>query len=200
MLSRLVISAAVPLIAVATLAGCTPPGPVGPPTSGEGLPDETPTAEALNLEPPKCLIGDWYISQDELQVFYDSVSEATDGAVSFVAEGDTGLSFDGTLFEYTPDLRLDISTPATEGQATLTGSISGGYEADTTTVMTSNETVDVEYEYVVGGVAQDASLLFGEALLGSPINGGEYTCTPDGPIISFDNGFGRVPVQLVPLP
>jgi hypothetical protein len=200
MLSRLVVSAAVPLIAVAALAGCTPPGPVGPPTSGEDLPDETPTAEALSLEPPKCLIGDWYISQDQLQVFYDSVSDATDGAVSFIAEGDTGLSFDGTQFEYTPDLRLDISTPATEGQATIAGSISGGYEADATTVTTSNETVDVDYEYIVGGVAQDASLLFGEALLGSPINGGEYTCTPDGPIISFDNGFGRVPVQLVPLP
>ncbi|MEQ1736056.1 MAG: hypothetical protein ABL886_06610, partial [Rhodoglobus sp.] len=113
-------------------------------------------------------------------------------------EGDTGLSFDGAAFEYTPDLTLNVSAPATEGVGTLLGSISGGYTADATTVITNNETVDVVYTYTIGGVAQDASALFGSALTGSPINGGEYECTAAGPLISFDNGFGRVPVQLVP--
>jgi hypothetical protein len=182
-------------LAVLALAACTPTGPSAPIA---GLESATPTPEALSLEPPKCLIGDWYISQEELQVFYDSVSDATDGAVSFIAEGDTTLSFDGAEFAYTPDLVLTISTPATEGVATLAGTISGEYAADQTTVATTNETVDVTYDYVVGGVTQDASVIFGNALLGSPINGGTYECTPAGPLISFDNGFGRVPVQLVP--
>lgn len=194
-MNRVSLALTVPVIAMLALAGCTPAGPATPVAGPDA---ESPTAEALNLEPPTCLIGDWYISQDELQVFYDSVSDATDGAVSFVADGDTTLSFDGAEFAYTPDLVLTISTPATEGVATLAGTISGEYAADQTTVATSNETVDVTYDYVVGGVTQDASVIFGNALLGSPINGGTYECTPAGPLISFDNGFGRVPVQLVP--
>ncbi len=191
----LVGTAAVTLL---SLAGCTPAGTVGVPTTGDGVVTPSPTSEALNLEPPKCLIGDWYISQDELQVFYDSISVATDGAVSFGVEGDTGLSFDGTQFEYTPDLTLTVSTPATEGIATLLGTISGGYTADDGVVLTTNETVDVDYRYTVDGVELDASVLFGDALRGSPINGGAYTCTPAGPVIDFANGFGSVPVQLVP--
>lgn len=182
--------------ALLLLVGCT--------TSSEGDPAVDPGAtleptapETLSLEPPECLIGEWTITQEELQVFYDSVRDATDGAVTFVVDGDTGLSFDGTVFAYSPNLVLTISTPATEGIATLAGTISGAYTADTTTVTTTNETVDVDYDYIVGGVAQDASTIFGDALLGAPINGGDYECTPDGPLISFDNGFGRVPVQLV---
>lgn len=183
--------------AMLLLAGCTPTPAVDPAVEPSTESSE-PSSEALNLEPPQCLVGDWYISQEELQVFYDSVRDATDGAVTFVVDGDTGLSFDGSAFAYTPDLTLAISTPASEGVATLAGSISGGYTADATTVTTANETVDVDYDYVVGGVAQDASVIFGNAVLSSPINGGDYECTPAGPLISFDNGFGRVPVQLIP--
>lgn len=185
-------------ISLLAIAGCTPA--VAPPTAGPDIDGDSasPSPDGLDLVPPGCLIGEWTITQEELQVFYDSVAEATDGAVSFVAEGDTGLSFDGAQFAYTPDLVLTIQTPATEGVATLSGTISGAYAADETTVTTTNETVDVTYDYVVGGVTQDASTIFGDALLGAPINGGDYECTADGPVISFDNGFGRVPVQLVP--
>jgi len=45
-------------------------------------------------------------------------------------------------------------------------------------VTTANETVDVAYDYIVDGVAQDASVIFGNAVLGAPINGGDYECTP----------------------
>jgi hypothetical protein len=194
-MNRALLALTVPVIAVLTLAGCAPTGTTTPVAGPDA---ESPSAEALSLEPPQCLVGDWTITQDELQVFYDSVRDATDGAVSFVVEGDTGLSFDGSVFAYEPDLTLTISTPATEGVATLAGTISGGYIADSTTVTTTNESVDVTYDYVVGGVSQDASAIFGDALLGAPINGGDYECTPTGPLISFDNGFGRVPVQLIP--
>lgn len=190
---RIPFAVTVTTAAVLALTGCGPAAPTTPVANDRTA---TPTPDTLSLEPPACLIGDWTITQEELQVFYDSVRDATDGAVSFVVEGDTGLSFDGTVFAYEPDLVLTISTPATEGVATLAGTISGAYSADETTVTTTNETVDVTYDYVVGGVSQDASVIFGDALLGSPINGGDYTCTPDGPLISFDNGFGRVPVQL----
>lgn len=152
------------------------------------------------MEPPKCLIGEWYISEEELQVFYDSVNEASDGAVSFTVDGDTGLSFDGTTFEYTPDLSLTISAPSTEGVGTLVGSISGPYTATNTMIAAENETVDVDYSYVVGGVEQDASALFANLITTAPVNEADYECTPDGPLVSFDNGFGRVPLQLVPLP
>jgi hypothetical protein len=189
---RVSLSLTASTLTLLALTACTPTTTT--PVARDDSP--SPTSATLSLEPPECLVGEWTITQEELQVFYDSVRDATDGAVSFVVEGDTGLAFDGSTFAYEPDLVLTISTPATEGVATLAGTISGGYTADETTVTTTNEAVDVTYDYVVGGVAQDASLIFGEALLGAPINGGDYECTANGPLISFDNGFGRVPVQL----
>ena len=198
MRSSLAIAPAATLLAVLALAGCTPTNTGGVPTSRDD--SSTPAPTTLSLEPPKCLIGDWYISQAELQVFYDSVNEASDGAVSFSVEGDTGLSFDGARFEYTPDLKLSISTPSTDGVGTILGSISGPYSATESTIAAENEVVDVEYDYVVGGVAQDAAALFAGLITTAPVNNADYECTPNGPIVSFDNGFERVPVQLVPLP
>lgn len=200
MSSRFAFASTATLLAALALAGCTPNNTGGVPTSGDGFATDTPTSEALSLEPPECLIGDWYISQAELQVFYDSVNEASDGAVTFTVQGDTGLSFDGTSFEYTPDLRLSISTPSTEGVGTLVGTIAGPYSASDTMIAAENDSVDVEYDYLVGGVEQDAAALFASLITTAPVNDADYECTPNGPLVSFDNGFGRVPVQLVPLP
>jgi len=198
----LVASAASVAIASLTLLGlaaCTPASAPSGETSAAPSPAQTaPGDAALSLEAPGCLIGDWYISQAELQGFYDSVTEASGSGVAFTVDGDTGLSMDGAQFEYTPDMVLTIGLPGTEGIAALNGSITGSYTADTGTVVTSSETVDVEYTYTIGGVTQDATALFGSGITTAPIGGGEYECTPAGPLVQFDNGFGRVPVQLVP--
>ncbi|MCY7412641.1 MAG: hypothetical protein LH471_06345 [Salinibacterium sp.] len=98
-------------------------------------------------------------------MFYDSVTEASGSGVAFTVDGDTGLSFDSTQFEYTPDLALTIGLPGSEGVATLSGSISGAYTADASTVLTSNEAADVEYAYSNDGVTQDAAALFSAAEL-----------------------------------
>ncbi len=197
--SRLVTTATLASLALLGLSACAPTAAPGGETSAPPSPAQTAANDgALSLEAPGCLIGDWYISQDELQGFYDSVTEASGSGVAFVVDGDTGLSFDGAQFEYTPDLTLTIGLPGSEGIATLIGSISGAYAADSGTVITSSETVDVEYTYSIGGVTQDATTLFGSAITTAPIGGGEFECTPVGPLVQFDNGFGRVPVQLVP--
>lgn len=178
--------------AVAALAGCVP--------GDTAASTPTPTHETIApvLEGPDCLVGTWVIAEDQLQVFYDSVAAASDNAVVFVVDGGTYLSFDGTRYKYEPDLRLTITVGGVEGLARLRGTIAGDYTADATTVQTVTDTTDVEYSYSVGGVAQDASELFAGALADAPISGGEYECTAAGPIIEFNNGSGRVPVQLEP--
>lgn len=179
-------------LAVAALAGCTPGDAVAP------TPPPTQETIAPVLEGPECLVGNWYVAEDQLQVFYDSVSAASGNAVVFAVDGDTLLSFDGARYKYEPDLYLTVTTGGVEGVARLRGTIAGDYTADATTLRTVTDTTDVEYSYSVGGVAQDASALFAGALADAPISGGEYECTADGPIIQFNNGSGRVPVQLVP--
>ncbi|MCY7412011.1 MAG: hypothetical protein LH471_03085, partial [Salinibacterium sp.] len=131
--SRLLASAALTGFALLGLSACAPAGPTPPTGDTSAAPSSTPTAQndgGLSLEAPGCLIGDWYISEDELQVFYDSVSEASGSGVVFTVAGDTGLSMDGAQFEYTPDLTLTIGLPGSDGIATLNGSISGAYTAD----------------------------------------------------------------------
>jgi len=186
------IAVACTVAAVAALAGCTP--------GDTATPTPTPTHETVApvLEGPDCLIGNWAIGEDQMQAFYDSVSAASGNAVVFAVDGGTILSFDGARYKYEPDLYLTVTAGGVEGLAQLRGTIAGDYTADATTIQTVTDTTDVEYSYSVGGVAQDASALFAGALADAPINGGDYECTADGPIIQFSNGSGHVPVQLVP--
>ena len=201
MSSRFVVTSAVSVLAVIGLAGCTPSGGTGSEVPVAG-PDASvaPTAEAPSLEAPECLVGEWYFSQDELQKFYDSVSEASGAGLVFTVAGDTGLSFDGARFEYTPDFSLSLDLAGTTGVGTIVGSISGPYTATDTMITADNDTVEVEYSYLLGGVEQDASALFAGIVENAPVNNAEYECTVDGPLVQFDNGYGRVPIQLVPLP
>jgi hypothetical protein len=175
---------------IAALSACAPPA-AEPGTTAAPAPVAAPP-----LTGPGCLVGDWMIEQDQLQVFYDSVAEASGGGIEFTVDGDTGLSFDGDRYVYTPDLSLTLNAGGVEGVGVLAGTIEGTYTAADSIITTTTDTTDVSYTYSVGGVPQDASSAFAEALQRAPISGGEYECTDLGPLIQFDNGFGRVPVQL----
>jgi hypothetical protein len=178
--------------AALALAGCATE-----PTS-DGSASTAPTAETEVETPatgPECLVGDWRIEQDQMQAFYDAVSAGSGGA-SFTIEGGTGLGFDGSAYRYTPDFELVLDFAGVSGRGVITGSIAGDYTADDGTIVTSHEVSDVSLTVDVGGVVTDGSELFGEILSSAPINSAPYECTAEGPLIQFDTGYGRVPIQL----
>jgi hypothetical protein len=192
-MSRL--SLAVPVLALAVgLVGCTAAPVTDPGSEASSAPSTAPEEEAV-AGGPECLVGDWYITQEEMQGFYDAVTAET--GAGFTIDGGTGLTFTESTFTYTPQFTLLLDLAGTTGTGTIDGAISGNYSADDTTITTSQETSDAVLTVEIGGVVQDASALFGDILAASPINTAPYECTADGPLIQFDTGGGtRTPVQL----
>jgi hypothetical protein len=190
-MSRL--SLAVPVLALAVgLVGCTAAPATDPDTSS--APSTAPEEEAV-AGGPECLVGDWYITQEEMQGFYDVVT--AESGTGFTVDGGTGLTFTESTFTYTPQFTLGLDFAGNAGTGTIVGAISGDYTADDTTITTTHETSDVVLTVEIGGVVQDATALFGEIMAASPINTAPYECNADGPLIQFDTGGGtRTPVQL----
>ncbi len=184
------------MFGVLATAGCAVPS--APSGESGGPATSAPTSEAPPEEVtgPDCLIGDWYIAQDQLQAFYDGLSAET-GGLAFTIDGGTGLSFTDTTFAYTPEFTLRLEIAGIAGTGTIVGAIAGGYTADDTTITTSQETSDVVLTVDVGGTVQDGAGLFDSFLASSPINSSPYECTAAGPVIQFSTGENRVPVQLV---
>lgn len=188
-------SAAVVLLAFAGCVGAEPddadPGASDPAASGE------PSA-APDPSDPGCLIGDWRITQEQMQVFYDAVSSSTEG-LALTIDGDTGLSFTETDYVYTPEfvLRLDVS--GLVGEGVTTGSIGGTWSAEDGVITTTVDDNSLSTVVTIAGVTQDASDTLGAIIASDPINDAPFDCTdPASPVIQFDTGSGRVPVALTP--
>ncbi len=184
--------AALALVSLGSLASCAVE-PTPPPT-----PTAT-TAPSPSEAPPSadCLIGDWYISQSELQGFYDAVSASSDG-LRFEVNGGSGLSFAETDYVYTPEFTLLLDIAGMEGTGVTSGTIAGEYTAEGGVITTAFEESTVTLAVTVNGVTTDGSDVFGSMLSAAPINAAPYSCTSDGPLIQFSTGGeGRVPVQLV---
>jgi hypothetical protein len=194
-------SAALALLVLAPLAlfGCTQSATsstgstAGSSSSGESGAESAAEVEALSG--PECLIGDWYIEQDQMQVFYDALG-AANGNLDFTIDGGTGLSFTESSFSYTPEFTLLLTVAGIDGTGTISGAIGGEYTADEAVITTAQETNDTSLTVTVGGVTQDGGALFGSLLAASPIHSAPYECTAQGPLIQFDTGDDRVPVQL----
>jgi hypothetical protein len=175
------------------LAACTAPSD----TTEEAATTESAESveEPDELVGPSCLIGDWYIEQDQMQVFYDALGDENP-SVDMQVQGGTGLRFAEDVFEYTPEFSLLVTAAGMEGTGAITGSIGGQYTADESQITTSQETNDTALTVTIGGVVQDGSGLFGSLLASSPIHSAAYECTAAGPLIQFDTGGEPVPVQL----
>jgi hypothetical protein len=183
--------------ALLLLAGCSAPAEteVDPPVAGESTEPEAPT----DPTDPACLVGDWRITQDQMQSFYDAVSGSTEG-LELTIEGDTGLSFTADSYVYTPSFTLLLDIADVQGQGVTTGSIGGSYSASEGVITTTVVDNDLETIVTIAGVTQDASSELGAIIASDPINAAPFDCSdPDAPVLQFDTGTGaRTPVALTP--
>lgn len=184
--------------ALLLLAGCSAPADadpeVDPDAAGESTEPEAPT----DPTDPACLVGDWRITQEQMQSFYDAVSGSTEGLVLTI-EGDTGLSFTADSYLYTPSFTLLLDIASVQGQGVTTGSIGGSYAATDGVITTTVRDNNLETIVTIAGVTQDASSELGAIIASDPINAAPFDCSdPDAPVLQFDTGSGRTPVALTP--
>lgn len=184
-------------IGILLLAGCAAPATEAEPTptAGASSGSSEETTEDAVASGPECLIGDWYIAEDQMQSFYDAAI-GTDGA-KILVEGGTGLSFAQTTYTYAPEFAITLVVAGTEARGSITGTVTGDYSAESGVITTAYDESSVSLPIEVGGTVIDGSDLFGDFMSTSPINSAPYECTAAGPILMFDGGAsGRVPMQL----
>ncbi len=156
--------------ALLALTACSVGEPTEAETDGATDPEASASSEPVDPTDPGCLVGDWRIAQDQMQVFYDAVSAASEGlALTIVGEGVT------------------------------TGSIGGTWTADAGVITTAVGDNSLSTIVTINGVTQDASDLLGGIIASDPINEAPFDCSdPTAPVLQFDTGSGRVPVALTP--
>ena len=186
-------------VALLALAGCTTgdstEAEVDPeaPISGEGVETDAPPADPLD---PACLIGDWVLTQDQMQSFYDAVASEAEG-ITFTAEGEAGLSFTATNYRWTPEFTLNLEVAGLEGQGVTTGTLGGTYTASEGVITTTVGDNNLAATLTINGATQDGSDLLGSFISSDPINNTPYDCSdPNAPVLQFETATGRTPIVL----
>ena len=166
---------------------------------------EPPPTEPADTEPPpapaagNCLVGEWVVSQEEMNAFYDVVETSTDG-LSMEIVGEAALHFTETEYVWLPNYELRLVVAGMEGTGVAGGSIAGTYTTDgeivTTTVTASEMTMRLE----IGGTVMDSSAIGNDFITSAPISDAPYSCDTGVPVIGFETGDGtpRHPVTLTP--
>lgn len=189
-------SLALTAVALLVLAGCTPGDSTDAetdPSDGVSTESEAPSTGPLD---PACLIGDWVLTQDQMQSFYDAVASEADG-ITFTAEGQAGLSFTATDYRWTPEFTLSLEVAGLEGQGVTTGTLGGTYIASEGVITTTVGDNNLAATLTINGATQDGSELLGAFITSDPINDTPYDCTdPDAPVLQFETATGRTPVVL----
>lgn len=188
----------IPAVALFALAGCASPGEAGPTETPSGTSGEASGGESTEEgEGGDCLVGDWFITEDQMDLYYDAIESE---GVEFDIDGGTGLSFTDTRYEYTPEFTLNLLiTSGVSGEGTITGSISGDYSTEDGLITTEHDTNDTALVVTVSGVTIDGTGLFDDFLSSAPINSAPFECNDGVPTIMFEAGDSpRVPVTLTP--
>lgn len=169
-----------------------------PPTTAPTPTTVPPTTAAPT--PGGCLVGNWVITQDEMNAFYDTL-EATVGApLDITVSGQTLLDLTADTYLYTADFDLVVSAVGTSGEGQSSGTVSGTYTADDGVIVTTLGSSNLSVIVTVGGQTLDESA-FANGLLGSvPINDAPYDCSGPTPVIMFETADPGVrhPVTLTP--
>lgn len=202
--------------AASTEPPATEPAATEPPAT-EPVATEPPATEPAATEPPadtaapvteppadgpECLVGDWIITEAEMNAYYDALeaalaAEAGTSPTIDVA-GNVGLQFTPTDYTYTGNFDLTLAVAGQEGNGTSTGTVAGTWSGDDGVIVTELGESDLTVSVSIGGITLDGSDLANGLLNDLPINAAPYDC--EGPSLEFRTGAGtpRHTVTLTP--
>jgi hypothetical protein len=175
------------------------PTTTAPATTTTAAPTTTTEPEP---DPTKCLVGDWIVSEEQMNVFYETVRGNSPGLDQLSVTGFTTLSFtaDGR-YEYGPAFTLTLVTAGITGTGEASGVVGGTYEVSDGIIVTTLDDPGIEVIVNIGGQTLDGSDIAGGFLTAVPINNAPYRCVGDTLEIDFQvdgTGAVRVPIVLVP--
>jgi len=177
-----------------------PPATEAPATDAPAdtaAPVTSPTGESS----ADCLVGDWVITEDELNAYYDAleaVLSASGPAPTFDIAGQVLLTFAPTDYTYTGDFELTLGVAGQEGTGTSTGTVSGPWSAVDGVIVSETADTNLSISVSIGGITLSGSELANGLLSDAPINAAPFDCA--GPTLDFQTGEGtpRHTVTLTP--
>ncbi len=220
-------STAVTEALVTTVADTEPPSSVTEATATEATelettttseapeaPDDTaspasdpPTTDAqLSAVPAQdldgaCLVGEWVVTEDEMNAFYEGVTATLSVPLTISVEGSAPITFRADhTYAWAPAFTLTVEVVGQVGTGVSGGSIIGDWSAADGTLTTSSEVNALEVEVTVAGVTLDESDFANGLLNSSPVNGVTYSCDGPTPVLNFLTGDPdvTVPISLEP--
>ncbi len=192
------------VFAVVGLSGCVGGAETGSPPPVDESADDTSGGFGGGgedeIDPITCVLGDWTISEFQMQLFYDAFARDV-SEITYNVRGSTEVTFGDTDYEYRPFYVLEFDVGGVPVSVGLNGSISGDYVVADSVISTNNDDNMVIAEANVDGAIIDGSDLAADLLAASPFNSAPYECRP-GPqlFIYMDTGSSRVPILLEPAP
>jgi len=176
----------------------------------------TTTAAAVVTDPPatdppvttaaadtdgSCLVGQWVVTEEEMNKFYDALEATVDSPLTIDVEGSAPLTFsaDGT-YRWDPGFTLVVEVAGTVGTGEASGDITGNWSASEGVVTTASDVNALKVSITVGGVTIDGDDLANGFLNSSPINGVTYSCDGPAPVLDFKTADPdvTVPITLTP--
>lgn len=163
-----------------------PPTPTPVPPPKPPVPPPAPTLPPQQPNGAACLVGDWTISDAELDVYFDIVAQNA-GFQSIDNDGEIRLSFTETSFEWTNDYTLTMTVGDVTYESRSTGSFYGAYsEAGGVIkgmVIRDNRTGTITQD---GQPVGDVGDLFAGIQPARPMDSMMFSCT--GPILMLQSG------------
>ncbi len=148
-----------------------------------------------------CLVGDWVVTSEQMDAFYDGVMGTLEAPLGIDTDGSAPLSFaaDGT-YEWAPDFALVVEIAGQSGTGEVAGTITGTWTAADGIVTTSSDVNALTLSIMVNGVSFDGADLGNGLLDSSPVNGVTYSCDGPTPVLDFRTADPAVtvPVTLTP--
>ncbi|HSP28261.1 MAG TPA: hypothetical protein VLN74_06900 [Ilumatobacteraceae bacterium] len=172
--------------------------PVTDPPATDPPATEAPAGDAGDGE---CLIGNWVVTEAQMDGYYAGLMGTLDAPISLDTSGSAPLSFgaDGT-YEWAPGFALAVEVAGQSGNGEVAGTITGDWTAVDGVVTTSSDVNALTVSISVNGVAFDGDDLANGLLNSSPVNGVTYSCDGPTPVLDFQTADPAVtvPVTLTP--
>jgi hypothetical protein len=184
-----------------TTAATEPPASTEPPTGLAVGGSDTSTSTAPAPDAGECLVGDWVVTEEQMDAFYSGLMSTLEAPLTIDTVGSAPLSFaaDGT-YEWAPDFTLTVEVAGASGTGEVGGTITGDWTATEGVVTTSSDLNALVVSITVNGVVFDGADLANGLLNSSPINGVTYSCDGPAPVLDFKTADPSVtvPVTLTP--
>jgi len=160
-----------------------------------------PATQVPAVDEGECLVGDWVVTEGEMNAFYDGLMSTLEAPIGIDAVGSAPLSFaaDGT-YRWAPDFALTVEVASQSGTGVTGGTITGDWSVAGGVVTTSSDINALTVAIEVNGVMFGGDDLVNGLLNSSPVNGVTYSCDGPTPVLDFQTGDPAVtvPITLAP--